>query len=159
MHNLSCSTKCVPYALVIVSSAMLAAAGCATTKGLAVDGHSRPLSITTASADAVRAANVSRKSNPEPRGTRFHASPKSGSVTHTPVYFRSNTENPAGNDRRDDLSGADYLEWISETARFLISIASHPVDVLITPPWTLMESDGKHVRRAALGDRKKHGSG
>lgn len=155
MYNRSRSVQ----GLAIFSGVLLSAVGCATHKGQAVDGLSGRLSLTTASAEAVRAANITRPSTPERRDPQFHVSPKSGAVTHTPVYFRSNTELPDDNDKAFGLSGEDFAVFLPEVAKFFISIALHPLDVLLTPPWTLMESDGHQTRRAAPGDRNKHGSG
>lgn len=137
----------------LISGVLLAGPGCASHKASLIEG----LSVTTASVEAVRAAA------PSPRRTttqtRFSVSAKSGSVTHSPVYFRSDVERPSDNDTDFAISGEDLAVWIPEAAKFFISIALHPIDVVITPPWTKMESDGQQVRRAAPGHRSEHGSG
>ncbi len=137
----------------LISGVLLAGPGCASHKTSLIEG----LSVTTASVEAVRAAA------PSPRRTttqtRFSVSAKSGSVTHSPVYFRSDVERPSDNDTDFAISGKDLAVWIPEAAKFFISIALHPIDVVITPPWTKMESDGQQVRRAAPGHRSEHGSG
>ena len=53
-------------------------------------------------------------------------------------------------------SGEDYAGWIPEAAHFLLSIALHPLDLMISPPWTRMESDGRQTKPV---DRSEHGTG
>lgn len=129
----------------VASGVLLAGSGCASHKTSLIEGPS----VTTASVDAVRAAAPSpRRATAQ---TRFSVSAKSGSVTHSPVYFRSDVERPRDHDTDFAISGEDHAVWIPEAARFFISIALHPIDVVITPPWTKMESDGQQVRRSAPG--------
>lgn len=147
------SRNALACGLALVSGVLLAGVGCAAHKTSLTEG----LSMTTASVEAVRAAAPSpRRATTQ---TRFSVSAKSGSVTHSPVYFRTDVERPRYHDTDLAISGEDHAVWIPEAARFFISIALHPIDVVFTPPWTNMESDGQQVQRTALGHRSEHGSG
>lgn len=153
------STKFPACHVAVSCVALLATIGCTSPKGPMANGLAGRMSLTTASAEAVRAANVTPRSAPEYRDIRFHVCPKSGTVTHTPAYFRTDARCCGDNNTKFGISGNDYFAWVRETTGFFISIAMHPVDLLLTPPWTLMESDGKQARRAEPGDRKTDGSG
>ena len=145
-HRLACG-------FALISGAMLAGAGCAPCETSLAEG----LSATTASVEAVRAAAPSPAR--ATTQTRFTVSAKSGSVSHSPVYFRSDLERPRDSDADFGISGEDLAVWLPEAAKFFISIVLHPIDVVITPPWTKMESDGQQVGRAVPGHRSEHGSG
>lgn len=139
----------------MISGVLLMGTGCAGHKSSLTQG----LAATTASAEAVRAAVATPSPARANRDTNFSVSAKSGSVTHTPVYFRSDAEHRDDNDADFGISGEDLYLWIPEAAGFFISIALHPIDVVITPPWTQMESDGRRVKRAAPDHRIEHGNG
>ncbi len=155
MCNAPHSRNALACGLALISGALLTGTGCASHETSLDKG----LSVTTASVEAVRAAAAVPSSRRATTQTRFSVSAKSGSVVHSPVYFRSDVERPRDNDTDFSISGEDLAVWLPEAARFFISIALHPIDVVITPSWTKMESDGQQVRRAAPGHRSKHGSG
>lgn len=138
----------------LLSVVLLTGTGCATNNTSLAES----LSTTTASVDAVRAASAHSPVRAT-KATRFSVSAKSGSVTHSPVYFRSDAETPSDGDTDFAISGEDLAVWVPEAARFFISIALHPIDLLITPPWTETESDGRQVKRSGPDHRSEHGSG
>ncbi len=96
----------------------------------------------------------------EPRSRDWDAhtvSPESGIVYHWPLYF----ENPfvdKGHGRTDEtdphnvyrLGWESWVNFPYNYARFTANWLFLPVSAVVTPPWTLMESDGK-VSRQALG--------
>lgn len=77
----------------------------------------------------------------------------SGTVTHWPLYF----EDPFV-DKGDGRKGfdryrfgwEDYLAALYCYSRFTLNWLFLPVSAVVTPPWTLMESDGR-LSHQALG--------
>ncbi|MFH1745775.1 MAG: hypothetical protein ABIG44_01895 [Planctomycetota bacterium] len=76
--------------------------------------------------------------------------PESGAVTHWPLYF----EDPfadKGHGRTDEthpfdvhrLGWEDYVAFPYCLARHTANWLFLPVSAVVTPPWTLMESDGQ----------------
>jgi hypothetical protein len=105
-----------------------------------------PVSATTASAEGVRAANLT----PTMR-VREHA-PKEirsfdGSVTHGPLFFEDPFEENGSDDGQFAWTGEDYLQWWYWRGRFLVNAILSPWSVVDTPPWTVMVSDGEPSRR------------
>lgn len=84
-------------------------------------------------------------------------SAESGAVTHWPLYFEDPFEDK-GHGRTDEthpgdvyrLGWEDYLAMPYGLARFTANWLMLPVSAVVTPPWTLMESDGK-LSRQLLG--------
>ena len=140
--------------LVVVFGGWLAGTGCALQRTSMIE----ELPVTSASVHAIRAAAAALSAETTTTPTRFSVSAKSGSITHSPVYFRSEIERPGTNPDLG-ISGNDFAACFPEAAGFFISIALHPVDALITPPWTKMESDGHQVERGATGHRTDHERG
>ncbi len=78
---------------------------------------------------------------------------ESGAVTHWPTYF----EDPFV-DKGDGREGLnkyrlgweDYVALPYCYARFTLNWLMFPASAVVTPPWTLMESDGR-ISRQALG--------
>jgi hypothetical protein len=78
---------------------------------------------------------------------------ESGVVTHWPTYF----EDPFV-DKGDGREGLnkyrlgweDYIAMPYCYSRFTLNWLMLPVSAVVTPPWTLMESDGR-ISRQALG--------
>lgn len=84
----------------------------------------------------------------------------SGAVTHWPTYFEDPfVDKGAGNGRFDEfgtgedayrIGWEDYLAMPYGFARHTLNWLLAPVSAVVTPPWTLMESDGR-VSRQVLG--------
>ena len=96
----------------------------------------------------------------EPRSRGWEAttvSAESGAVTHWPLYFEDPFEDK-GHGRTDAthpgdvyrLGWEDYVAFPYGLARFTANWLFLPVSAVVTPPWTLMESDGR-LSRQALG--------
>lgn len=86
-------------------------------------------------------------------------SPQSGAVTHWPLYL----EDPfvdKGDGRTDAthphdvhrLGWEDYVAMPYGLARFTANWLLLPISVVVTPPWTLMESDGRISRQLVWYD-------
>lgn len=83
-----------------------------------------------------------------------------GTVIHGPTYF----EDPfvdKGAGRQDSGAGKHphnkyYIGWedgvalVYSPARFALNLAGFPVSIVVTPPWTPMESDGE-ISKQILG--------
>jgi hypothetical protein len=112
---------------------------------------------TTAEWDSPTAEDLRANYAPaEPRHRDWDVAPaaaESGAVTHWPLYF----EDPFV-DKGDGREGLnkyhigweDYVAMPYDYARFTLNWLMFPVSAVVTPPWTLMESDGR-ISRQALG--------
>lgn len=104
-------------------------------------------SVTTPSVDAVRAASV------QPSAFETHGEAKTlpmtdGSVTHGPLYFEDPYEDTGSNDGKFAWSGEDYLWMFYWRGRYLVNAVAFPVSAVVSPPWTVMVSDGSPSPRA-----------
>lgn len=118
-----------------------------------------PTDTGTASVNEARAAAIT----PALRD-RGHApterSAESGTVTHGPLYFEDPFEDKGSEDGQFAWTGEDYLQMFYWRARFLLNGIALPVSAVVTPPWTVMASDGE-LSRQALGydhDAERAGS-
>ncbi len=116
---------------------------------------------TTMSWDSPTAADIKAHYQPAPTQPRdwppSHTAPESGIVLHYPSYFedpfvdkgdgRTNETNP------HDVYRAGWEDYVAAPysfARFTANWLLLPVSAVVTPPWTVMESDG-YVSRQLLG--------
>jgi len=135
------------FALCVVVFAALAG-GCQLMVNPFKDELAGPQSTTTASVDGVRAANAApavRQRGYAP--VEIHA--ENGAVTHGPLYFEDPFEDKGSEDGQFAWSGEDYLQAAYWRGRFLVNTLLFPISAIVTPPWTVMESDG-HLSRQAL---------
>lgn len=105
--------------------------------------------MSTASVEGAREA----KTTPTVRQrdyTPFELHAEAGDVTHGPLYFEDPFEDKGSEDDRFAWTGEDYLQMFYWRGRFLLNTAFFPVSAVVTPPWTVMESDGR-LSRQALG--------
>jgi len=105
--------------------------------------------VTTPSVEGVLTANLEERVVPH-RGTPIVLRAKEGTVTHTPLYFEDPFEDKGSDDGQFAVTGEDYLQVFYWRGRFLLNTIFFPVSVLVTPPWTLMASDGV-LSEQALG--------
>ncbi|HMQ14488.1 MAG TPA: hypothetical protein PKC49_00805 [Phycisphaerae bacterium] len=71
-------------------------------------------------------------------------------VAHGPLYFEDPFEDK-GAGRPDQRWGwEDYVALAYCPARHVLNLLAMPVSIVVTPPWTPMESDG-HLSRQLLG--------
>jgi len=87
---------------------------------------------------------------------------ENGAVTHWPVWFddpfqyKGNGYCPVPPDKINDpdntfaWNGVDYLDIAYSPARFVLNTVAWPVSAVVTPPGTLMESDG-YLSKNLLG--------
>ncbi len=116
---------------------------------------------TTMNWDSPTAADVKASHQPaEPRHRSWQTTTvaaESGGVDHWPLYF----EDPfvdKGDGRTDETDPHNvyrngWEDWVAFPycpARFIGNTLLLPVSAVVTPPWTVMESDGK-VSRQFLG--------
>ncbi len=108
-----------------------------------------PVDTTTGSVNGVRGSGLAaalRERGHEP--TERHA--ESGTVTHGPLYFEDPFEDKGSEDGQFAWTGEDYLQIFYWRGRFLLNGIAFPVSAVVTPPWTVMCSDGR-LSRQALG--------
>jgi len=111
--------------------------------------------------DSPTAADVQARYQPAPQRTRAWeattVAAENGAVEHWPLYF----EDPfvdKGHGRTDETDPhnvyrggwEDFVALPYAPARFTANWLLFPVSVVVTPPWTVMESDGR-LSRQLLG--------
>jgi len=102
--------------------------------------------ITTASVESVRSLHLIptvRQRDYTP--VELLAEPDE--VTHLPLYFEDTFEDCGSDDGQFAWTGMDYWHLFYWRGRFLFDIVAFPVNAVVTPPWTVMESDGRLSRR------------
>jgi hypothetical protein len=144
-------------ALLCAASVLVVLAGCALTPNYFREtGPSVWLPQ-----DSATAADV--KANYEPAALRTRdwpateMRPARGIVQHYPLYFEDPFEDK-GTGRTDEnhphnvyhAGWEDYVALPYSCARFALNTAALPVSAVVTPPCTVMESDG-YVSRQLLG--------
>jgi hypothetical protein len=108
-----------------------------------------PAQATTASVEGARAVDRAAVIRQRDFGPMEHDA-DSGTVTHGPLYFEDPFEDNGSEDGQFAWTGEDYLWIFYWRARFLLNGIALPVSALVTPPWTVMASDGV-LSRQALG--------
>jgi len=105
--------------------------------------------ITTASVDGARAA-ITAPTVRQRDYAAFELQPENEGITHGPLYFEDSSEDKGSDDGRFAWTGEDYLHLFYWRGRFLVNTVFFPVSAVATPPWTVMESDGR-ISRQSLG--------
>lgn len=132
------------------------AAGCAhlndpyRDSGAAIDGD-----MITASSEGY-SAKPDASSEMQRSGPPWLAVYKSGAVTHWPVYTEDPFEDlgnrdtpykdPSERDAPDNVfawNWVDYFHIAYGPARYCVNLVGSPASLVLTPPGTLMESDGR----------------
>jgi len=107
--------------------------------------------ISTASADGVRAsgktAEVRQRSWKASQARYAH-----GGVTHWPLWWEDPFEDQGSQDGVFAWTWEDYLAWPYSFGRFLLNTMAWPVSAVVTPPGTVMISDGRLSRQALRCD-------
>jgi hypothetical protein len=129
-----------PPVLALLVAAVLQS-GCQLMVNPFKDELAGPQPTTTASVDGVRAANA--VPSVRQRGytpVEIHA--ESGAVTHGPLYFEDPYEEKGSEDGQFAWTREDYFQAAYWRGRFLVNVLLFPISAIVTPPWTVMESDG-----------------
>jgi len=132
-----------------MGASVLFAAGCQLMVNPFRDELAGQPEVTTASVEGARAA----KTTPTVRQrdyTPFELCAEHEGVTHGPLYFEDSSEDKGSDDDRFAWTGEDYLQLFYWRGRFLLNTVFFPVSAVVTPPWTVMESDGR-ISRHSLG--------
>ena len=74
----------------------------------------------------------------------------SGSVSHWPLWFEDPLEDQGSDDGRFAVNWEDYLAWPYSTGRWVVNLLGLPASAVVTPPFTIMSSDGV-ISRQLLG--------
>lgn len=108
--------------------------------------------MTTASTEGYqgRTQYVTKTRRDWPQETVYH---ENGSVTHWPLWFEDPFEDKGNDttvegerdpiDNRFALNWADYLHMGYGPGRMFLNIVGWPISAVVTPPGTLLESDGR----------------
>jgi len=133
--------------------AMLAVVGCAHVNDPYKDSSAAiDAEMTTASAEGFRGkAEFPAHHCRNPREETVLA--ENGAVSHWPLWFEdpfedkgNETTTPGGRDAPDNrfaVTWVDYAHILYGPARMALNLAALPISMTVTPPGTLMESDGR----------------
>lgn len=131
-----------PLLLMSVALLWTSAAGCAQFNNPFRDPYAARGDYTTASVQGFRATPGARHSTRR-FDTTVERPTEATAVTHGPLYFEDPCEEH-GSDNGEFRWGADdYLFFATWRLRFLGNLVALPINMVITPPWRVMESDGE----------------
>lgn len=94
-----------------------------------------------------------QEAHPEPRQRDFAeavVNTADGTVLHTPLYFEDSVEDKGSTDGKFAWTWDDFAFVPYWRARFALNAVMFPVSAIVTPPWTVMASDGE-LSKQALG--------
>jgi hypothetical protein len=135
----------------LASLSMVSASGCALMVNPFEDELAGGQAVTTPSVEGARVVEAT----PSELVREHEASTlcaKGGTVTHGPLYFEDPTDEHGSDDGQFAWTAEDYWHFLSWRGRFVINGLFFPASVVVTPPWMVMESDGKPSREV-LGER------
>lgn len=135
----------LPAAGVIVLSS-----GCSLMVNPFRDELTSQAAVSTPSADGVRDAKCGEPSELVRPFEEVQLAAADGTLTHGPLYFEDSFEDTGSDDGNFAWTGEDYRHPFYWRGRFLLNAIFFPVSVVVTPPWTVMASDG-HPSRECLG--------
>ena len=128
---------------------ILAAGGCSELINPFVDDVPETGEVATASVAGIRQADavpVMRERGFAPA----YASAQDGTVSHWPLWWEDPFVDRGSDDDRFAWTKEDYLAFPYGLGRSLVNTMGWPISVVVTPPFTVMGSDGV-VSRQALG--------
>lgn len=124
------------------------AAGCHLAVNPYHDEMATVIPVTTPSATGVREANVTARTI-RPLGEAKTVRAKSGVVIHGPLYFEDPVEESGSDDGQFAITHEDFFAFWSMAFRFPLNTVLLPISALITPPSTVMASDGALSRKVS----------
>ena len=139
--------QCRIAALVLGVGVAAVAGGCQLAVNPYTDEIAMEAGATTPSAQQARAAEVTATIQQRDYALT-EVTAQNASVTHGPLYFEDPFEDKGSDDGRFAWSGEEYLYFIHGPGCFLLRGALFPINAVVTPPWTVMVSDGRLSRRA-----------
>lgn len=122
--------------------------GCQVLPQPFTDGLAQRAPVTTPSVETARSAageSAARDRGFAPSEVLY----ADGSVLHLPLYFEDPFEDKGSEDGMFAWTAEDYLQWVYWDGRFILNAVAFPVSAIVTPPWTVMASDG-HLSRQLL---------
>jgi hypothetical protein len=134
---------------ILVGAAVLATAGCSECVNPWADDLPRAADVTTPSVEGVRAADR----QPARRTGAMQPSqiePQPGVVTHWPLWWEDPFVDKGSEDGQFAMTVEDYIALPYGLGRFILNTMAFPVSATVTPPGTIMGSDGV-LSRQALG--------
>jgi hypothetical protein len=139
-----------PWGPAVLIASLLLCAGCARLHNYWIEDG--PAS--TLSSDSPTAADLRATRTPAPQRQRewrgMPVAAADGTVTHGPLYFEDPFEDKGHGRDTFQIGWEDYLAMPYGLARYLLNGVALPVSLVVTWPWTAMESDGL-LSRQLLG--------
>lgn len=127
-------------------------AGCQLGQNPFADEFAASPPVTTASVEAARSVEARPIDQRRPYAeTQVRA--KVGVVTHGPLYYEDPLFEELDGDGRFAWAPVDYLYWVYGPACYFVDSVAFPVSAAFTPPWQVMESDGKAEHRSPTPGR------
>jgi hypothetical protein len=134
---------------ILVGAAVLATPGCSEWINPWADDLPTAADVTTPSVEGVRAADRQPALRTRPiQPSRIE--PQPGVVTHWPLWWEDPFVDKGSEDGQFAMTQEDYFAFPYGLGRFLLNTMAFPVSAAVTPPFTIMGSDGV-LSRQALG--------
>jgi hypothetical protein len=127
-------------AAVVSGCLMLAASGCQHVIKVFGEGTASGSVVTTASVEAVRAAQVAPHT-PHRRYAAMEMDLPAPALTYGPLYFEDPYEAVGDEDGPYAWRVEDGCYWFYGPGRFIVNAAFFPISVVVEPPWHL-RTDG-----------------
>lgn len=138
-------------AMRLAAVGILAAGGCSELINPFVDDVPETGEVATASVAGIRRADAA----PVMRERGFapaYASAQDGTVSHWPLWWEDPFVDRGSEDDRFAWTKEDYLGIPYGLGRSLVNTMGWPISVVVTPPFTVMGSDGVVSRQALRYD-------
>ncbi len=136
------------YVLLVALSVTLLA-GCHQVVNPFEDDLPYTSEVTTASVEGVRSAPSQPSLGPRDFAP-VAMDAQSGTVAHWPLWWEDPFEDKGSDDGQFALTWEDYFCVLYGPGRNLVNTMFFPLSPVLTPPWTVMCSDGK-LSEQALG--------
>ena len=137
----------------LLAACCLATLGCQHVVNPHVDETISSDDITTATAEGVYRGAKPTGAEQRIRGGEWpavNAAAHAGSVSHWPLWFEDPFEDQGSEDGRFAVTWEDHLAWPLSTGRWVLNCLGWPASAVVTPPFTIMSSDGV-ISRQLLG--------
>jgi hypothetical protein len=136
--------------LLLLIAVFVTLTGCARVHNYGrEDGPSMYMAWSTTSGDEIYAEHSPSVVSQREWEQKSVVAPR-GEVVHGPLYFEDPFEDKGAGRREQYIGWEDGVAFPYSLGRFLLNFMLLPASMVVTPPWTPMESDGE-ISRQLLG--------
>lgn len=126
----------------LISLSICLAAGCSQFHNPFRDELAGQPPVSTPAVQGIHASSTNPRTATRDYAT-VSVAPHDGTVLHGPLLFEDPHDEGGNDDGRFAWTAEDYHHFFYWRGRFLVNLAALPVSEVVTPPWTVMASDGK----------------